>query len=238
MMAPVSDELRAVEREVDTFYQNNALLSLSRSQAMWHFLAECEEWFFRRHAKGEQIDLALDDVVINLARWPLRWLWKHCRSTFEERHPRVKDDYYKDAHEMACLGYNYDWFEAAFTYASMGRLSLELDEDCIRPKWLDQNHVRYDAYDRLRDSAEGPPVDEDDSVSNRIAKIILPTVRLRNDRFEYDLNPRIFKQVYSAIDEPLSRQFNLPEYWSFPTADLSQYLAIVKALWVFSSIHS
>lgn len=238
MMAPVSDELRAVEREVDTFYQNSTLLSLSRSQAMWHFLAECEEWFFRRHAKGEQIDLALVDVVINFARWPLRWLWEHCRSKSEEHHPCIKEDYYEDAHKMACLGYNYGWFEAAFTYASMGRLSLELDGDRIRPKWIDQDHIRYDAYDRLRDSAEGPPVNEEDSVSNRIAEIILPTVRLRNDRFEYGLNPSIFKQVYSAIDEPLSKHFRLPEYWSFPTADLSQYLAIVKALWVFSSIHS
>ena len=205
---------------------------------MWYFLAECEEWFFRRHAKGEQIDLSLVDVVINLARWPLRWLWEHCGSKSEQHHPRIKEDYYKDAHEMAFLGYNYGWFEAAFTYASMGRLSLELDGDCIRPTWLDPDHVRYDAYDRLQDSSERQPVTEEDSVSNCIAEIIPPTVRLRNDRFEYGLNPSIFNQIYSAIDEPLSKHFELPEYWSFPTAELSQYLAIVKALWIFSSIHS
>ena len=51
---PVSAELRAVQCEVDTFYRDNALLSLSRSQAMWYLLAECEEWFFRRHARGDQ----------------------------------------------------------------------------------------------------------------------------------------------------------------------------------------
>ena len=203
MKAPVSAELRAVEREVDTFYRNNALLSLPRSQAMWYLLAECEEWFFRRHASGEQLDLAYVDAVMNLVRWPLRWLWKHCGSKLEECRPRFTDDYYEHAHEFACLGRSYQWFETAFTYASRGRLELALDGARIRPRWGDQDGIRFDAYDRLRDTAEKSNESKMSATFDRIAEIVSPTVRVKDDTFEYALNPRIFKQVYE-LSEPFA----------------------------------
>ena len=237
MMAPVSAELRAVEHEVDTFYRNSALLSLPRSQAMWYLLAESEEWFFRRYAKGEQVDPALIDAVINLVRWPLRWLWKHCGSKSEECRPRVMDDYYEHAHELACLGRSYDWYETAFTYASRGRVSLALDGPRIRPRWVDQEHIRFDAYDRLRDMAEKSNKSAPNAVYSRISEIICPTVRLKADTFEYALNPRIFKQVYGLAESLHRDRFQLPGEWSFPKARLAQYSSVLKAIWVFSLIH-
>ena len=238
MKTPVSAELRAVEREVDTFYRNNALLSLPRSQAMWYLLAECEEWFFRRHASGEQLDLAYVDTVMNLVRWPLRWLWKHCGSKLEECRPCFTDDYYEHAHELACLGRSYQWFETAFTYASRGRLELALDGPRIRPRWGDQDGIRFDAYDRLRDTAEKSNESKMSATFDRIAEIVCPTVRVKDDTFEYALNPRIFKQVYE-LSEPFHRErFKLPGEWRFPKAGLVQYTSVLKAIWVFSLIHS
>ena len=238
MTAPVSSELRAVECEVDAFYRNNALLSLPRSQAMWYLLAECEEWFFRRHANGEQLDLAFVDAVINLARWPLRWLWKHCGSKSEECRPRVMDDYYDHAHELVFLGLSYEWFETAFTYASRGRLSLALDGPRIRPRWVDQDGIRFDAYDRLRDTAEKAHQSAPSAVSDRISEIICPTVRLKSDRFEYTLNPRVFKQVYELSETLHRERFKLPAEWTFPKARLAQYSSVLKAIWALSLIHS
>ena len=43
----VSNDLRAVERDVDNAYRASPLLSLPRSEAMWYFLAECEELYMR-----------------------------------------------------------------------------------------------------------------------------------------------------------------------------------------------
>ncbi len=233
----VSDELRSVERHIDDAYRTNQLLSLPRSQAMWYLMAECEEWIFRRIARGEPLDAAYVDAVINLARWPLRWLWKECDPKGDCRPPPSgPDDYYESANALARLGRDYEWFEAAFTYASVSRISLELDGVRIAPRWMCREHVRYDAYDRLRDTTEKSTEADKRTATHRIAEIVSSTVRL-SGTFEYALNPNLFNKVSDASASLLNEQFRLPGDWQLPTANLSQYSTILKAFWVLSAIH-
>ena len=234
----VSDELRSVERHIDGAYRTNRLLSLPRSQAMWYLMAECEEWFFRRIARGEPLDAAYVDAVINLARWPLRWLWKDCDPKGDCCPPDSgPDDYYESANALTGLGRNYEWFEAAFTYASDSRISLKLDGDRIVPRWSHPDHVCYDAYDRLGDASEKSTESaQKRTITHRIAEIVRPTVRLSNT-FEYALNPNLFKRVSDASAPLLDEQFRLPGDWKLPTANLAQYSTILKAVWVLSAIH-
>ena len=234
---PVSEELRTVERQVDSAYRASPLLSRPRSQAMWYFLAECEEYFFRRHFCGEPLDAAYVDAVANLARWPLRWLWKDCDPQGACRPPNAPDNNYESAHELAELGRSYEWFEAAFTYASKCRISLELKGTRIIPGWDRADHVCYDAYDRLRDAAEKSAVADQATITSRIAELVRPIVQLQHNTFEYVLNPSLFKRVYETSKPLLKERFRLPGEWTLPTAMIAQYSIILKAIWVLSAIH-
>ena len=238
----LSEDLRAVECEIDVAYRDNPLLSLPRTQAIWYFLAQCEELYMVRHVDEKSPDRAFSDTVINLAKWPCRWLWNDCRP--EGKLPRrlQPDIYYVPAQEMADLGRSYEWFEAAFIYATKSRLSLQLDGHTIRPKWHNCDHVRNDAYDRLRDVADdgtdlpNDTVPDADIVST--LDIVKRTVRLQGRTFSYSLNPTIVRKVFESVDEPFKRAFQLPGSWLFPTAKLAQYATILKALWVLSLVHA
>ena len=74
----VVDQLRALEYEVDNAYRKNPLALLPRPQAVWYFLTECEERYIRELRESHPSFLyesALSDELINLAKWPMRWLW-------------------------------------------------------------------------------------------------------------------------------------------------------------------
>lgn len=236
----VSNDLRAVERDVDNAYRASPLLSLPRSEAMWYFLAECEELYKRELSylrTGELQGRVLVDGVANLAKWPLRWLWCDCAPRGKLRQHNVRDKYYASAEALAKLGRKYVSFEAAFSYATEDRLDLELDGRSIRPMWASRVQVRYDAYDRLRDYPEKSIEDTHIDVLSRISEDVKRTVQVRGDRFEYALNPRIFKQVYELAEGCLDDMFRLPEEWQFPTARFAEYAAVLKAIWVLSCIH-
>ena len=232
----VSEELRAAELEVDHAYRANPLLSLPRSEAVWYFLAECEEWYIRY--AGKLTDGVLCRCRVNLAKWPLRWLWKDCEPHGKLRQHHVPDDYYTHAKALAELGRKYEWFEVAFSHATKGRLGLELNGRRIRPTWESCLHVRYDAYDRLRDGAEQSLDGSQESIMSSISEEIRRTVRWRGSSFEYALNPKIFNRTYVSVEPTLNTAFRLPGEWKLPTADLRQYAAVLKAIWVLSYIHS
>lgn len=232
----VSEELRAVEREVDDAYRTNRLLSLPRSEALWYFLAACEEQYMRLHYHGRQADTAFVDAVVNLAKWPLRWLWKDCETRGRLRQQHVPDDYYTPASDLGEFGGKYEWFEAAYSYATMGRLSLELNGRHIRPTWESCLHARYDAYDRLRDAAE-KSMGNNSNNPFPVPQEVGRTVQVRGDSFAYALNPKMFERVYVVADNLLSTRFRLPGQWALPTAQLGQYAAVLKAIWVLSYIH-
>ena len=195
-----------------------------------------------RHVREKPPDRAFSDTVINLAKWPCRWLWNDCRADGKLPRRHQTDIYYVPAQEMADLGRNYEWFEVAFTYATKSRLSLQLDGHTIRPKWHNCDHVRNDAYDRLRDVADdGTEVPNDTVLDAHITStldIVKHTVRLQGDTFKYSLNPAIVRKIFESVDEPFNRAFQLPGSWQFPTANLAQYATILKALWVLSLIHA
>lgn len=76
-----TDQLRAVEYEVDNAYRKNPLALLPRPQAVWYFLTECEERYIREAHPSFLHGSALSDELINLAKWPMRWLWRVCDSS-------------------------------------------------------------------------------------------------------------------------------------------------------------
>ena len=190
-----------------------------------------------RIVRNEPLDKTFVDSVINLSKWPLRWLWRDCRQAGCLLNSHSPDDHYDAAMELMALGRRYEWFECSFLYAHKGRMHLDVEYSTIRPTWESPIHVRYDAYDRLRDEAEGSDEDTRERSSIDVKSTVLQSVRLSRDGFSYALDPRVFKQAYDGSEGLFKDIFRLPGDWRLPAADFAQYCEVLKGIWVISYIH-
>ena len=180
-------------------------------------------------------DSAFADALINLAKWPLRWIWERCDPAGTESLFPEPSDYSSAARELILLGRKYESFEAAYYYATAGRIGLKKKGYKIQPIWTERNHVRYDAYDRMCDESElkskqnGPLV-------RRITDILNTTVQLKVG-FEEALTRRFFYQVNELATELVSPLFRMPGVWCFPTASMAEYKSVLIAIYTLSLIH-
>ena len=237
----VSDQLRAAEREVDTAYKSNRLIQLPRSLAIWYFLAECEERYLRLFDPSSPAPIyqqvsAFPDVLIHLAKWPMRWLWSDCRRSgpFSVGYRR---DLYDAANDLAELGAKYVDYETVFSYASRGILNLELDGRTIRTAGRLREDTRWDAYDRLVDATEEPISKELSNPIDEIFSIVASKVTVYRNRFKYPLNKDMFSRALAAAGPVLDRLCRFPLDWKLTHYDIGEYLAVLKSIWILSCIH-
>ncbi len=240
---PVSKDLRAAERQIDTAYRCNPLFKMTFGEAAWYFLAQCEEvsirqvWQISRGADevSPNEGAAIADHVMNMAKWPLRWLHKECEQG-DVIPIGYSDDPYEAARDLSELASRYLAFESAFTYASLGLLELQLDGDRIVASGPLRDDTRFDAYDRLMDLL--------DKEGGSIAPSILPlqrtlsrSVRVKGDKFFYPLNPRLVKQTSQDLDASLNERFTSPGHWQLGNYSMDEFCQTMKVLWVLSAIH-
>lgn len=235
----VSGALRRIESEVDVAYRANQLMSLPRSQAIWHFLAECEEIPIRLGYQSSrdgivQDPMAVTDYLANLAKWPVIWIWKSCAPSSGFRR-EFSDDSYGAAFELAKLGHNYLDYQTVFTYASKNTLSLELEGKRIRPSGVVRSDTRLDAYDRIVNSKE--KVDSDPTFIPWLMDRMKPLVRVNETRFDYRVSRRLMNSVMARSRSVLDNRFRLPMDWRIPVISLRQYFCIVHVLWCMCCIH-
>ncbi len=236
----VSPLLRSVERDIDSAYMANPLVRRTFGESAWYFLAFCEERLLLPLIKGldatEPLNLheqaALADEVINHAKWPLRWLRQSC--PLGEIVPRgYSEETYKASWELSQLASDYLSFESAFTYASLGLVTLRLEGNRIIPSGPLRDDTRFEAYDRLADLEEkGNPVD-----LTFIAELVGNNILVDGDRFSYPLNPKIVQETLRGVDSELSRRFRLPIDWNLSAYSLGEYATVAKCLWVISAVH-
>ncbi len=204
---PVSLDVRAAEREIDSEYMSNPLVARSFGEAAWYFLAFCEDRLVAPTLKEAAGDrelnpherTALADQVLNHAKWPLRWLRQSCPPG--GRIPvAYDDDVYGAAWELSKLALDYLTFETVFTYASLGLARLDLDQQKVVATGPFRDDTRYEAYDRLADLDEHG---EEFDLSS-IAELVHEGVRVDGDRFSYPMNPRIVRDVLAAAESKLA----------------------------------
>ena len=234
----VSSVLRRVESEVDVAYKTNPLMSLPRSQAIWHFLAECEEIPFRvaiqSHRDGiVQDPLAVVDYVANMAKWPMIWLWQWC--TPSDSYAPAYNDQYLAAHELAKLGHKYLDYQTVFTYASKDLLDLELRGKRIRAQGEIRSDTRLDAYDRM--VTIGKKRVPDPTFMPWLRDGIERMVQVNDDRFEYSTDSRFLNMALARSSQILETRFRLPNEWKIGEFTLSDYLTVLRVLWCLCGIH-
>jgi hypothetical protein len=231
----LAPDLAAVEADIDVEHLKNPLARLTFSQAAWYFLAFCEEMQFKHleidGVAGSQ-DLALHiDRLVNNMKMPLRWLRQSCKQDTQIS-GRVSGTYYQASWDLYKLADEFASFEAAYTYARAGIVTLHLQEDTIVPNLPFRQEALYEAYDRLILDDPTPLAVGVEAFFYNVAQ----TVTVSGERFKYRLNPRIVSQGLDALS-PLHDMYWLPESWHFPRYSFGEFRSVMSVLRVIAMIH-
>jgi len=231
----LTPELRAVEKEVDSYYMQNPLVNLPFASAAWHLLAFGEDSVIVPIINAEQQSVhdhkMMADNLVNELNYPMRWLYCSCLPGGEVLFS-YDSDVYTAASNLMELAYEYRSFVTAFSYASRGWIGMTLRDTVIQPTDDTYTGMEYEAYDWLIRPYESP-VD----ISQFPGDEILHTLRIQNDRFTYRLNPRIVSDTIQALKPEFDRRFSLPEDWQFSRYTLGDFRRVFGAINAIAYIH-
>jgi hypothetical protein len=234
----VSEELRAVERDVDAHHLQNHLMGRPFAEACGHFLTFCEELMFlplvRERDENQHDEGAHADNLITHVKAPIRWLKRACPPGGVFR-PNYNEDLYTAAWELSKLGMAYLSFEGAFSMATAGLLTLTLDGNRVRASGPLRNDLRFEAYDRLVSPSLGPV--EVNAVDVSFLHRLDASVHIRDDSFTYELNPSIVQAGLEALRPVIAARFVLPLDWTFPAFSLAEFRLVASVLWTLAFIH-
>jgi hypothetical protein len=231
----VSPEVRAIEELVDAEYRSNPLFRMSLADAAWYFLAHCEEIQFKETVihgdDGVQRTASVVDEIINVAKWPLRWIQRDCQPGHFR--PQFTNAAYDAAWKLYDLAQQYLSFESAFTYASMGNIELSLNGNRLVPSPSLRADSRYEAYDRLTKATD---TEMHDLILQFITDIDA-SVRISGAKFKYLLTPAFVQMGMEALDLMFPYSFWLPTGWQFPRYSASDLDRVGRSLQAMAFIH-
>ena len=234
----VPAELRLIEaNEIDVAYRNNPLLKENWAQAAWTFLTHCEGEIFKAMGTHSRSRRMMPDVVINLAKWPMRWIWKSCppASMVDRSLVSWRSTAARDLYELA---YRYCQYETVFSHASRGHWQIRPKRNRIVVTARDERSVRWDAYDRVVDA-----IDERDLPSEcrppDASEIgaLCPEVRVDGRRFSYSVRNDVIDRVAKTLKPLLDLHFRLPSNWKLGRFTLREYSGVLRTLSVVSTLH-
>ena len=237
----LTEDLRIAEKEIDLHYESNPLVKNNFAYSAWTLLAVAEDSivvpqirdFLKNKKRGLQLEALIADYFINNLNYPLRWLYNSC--PFEGVLPfTFNDDAYQAAYNLFKLGENYNLFVVIFSYASQGFIELKLEGTSIVPSNRLSPTLKYEAYNRLiRSSSKYPKLNSEEFP----AELILSTLRISDDRFKYDLNPKIVSKATQFFKPFLEPMFTLPNTWEFSNFSLEDFRKVFETMYAISYIH-
>ena len=120
-----------------------------------------------------------------------------------------------------------------------GLIELKLQGSIIQPAEEFFKGMEYQAYGRLIKARES---DEGISLINRhnfnsLTEAIGRSVKVRGDRFSYDLNPKMVSDAITTIRPGYDIAFPLPGEWQFSRYTLGDFRKVFEAILAIASIH-
>ena len=233
----VSQDLRAVEREIDAHHLTNPLIQRPFGHAGWYFLAFCEELVIKevlrpRANTANEMSALADNLIVH-AKWPLKWLHQAC-SPGGIVPRKFNDDMYEAAWRLSELSMEYLEFESAFTYATSGLVTLILEGNRIKSSGPMRNDSRFDAYDRFTQEFG---VITGEGIAQSFSERVAASVRVHKDWFDYELNPRLVQAGLDTLGPIIDDRFVLPKDWELPDFTLRQFAQVARVLWILAFIH-
>ena len=235
----VSPELRKIEKEVDNYYKSNPLLKLPFATAAWFFLASADLKTlmdqFRQLTSQEQETMG--NNFVNELKHPMSWLFGACKQGGQI--PFAYDDkVFQASRALFKLGKKYQWFEAAYTFASHGWVELGLEGSTIQPIGDIFTEMEYEAYDRLIRAHQSDEALSLVDFSNFPTNAVGHSVKIKGDRFKYKLNPRIVSDTIKFMRPAFDIMFSLPIEWQFSRYSLGAFQSVFKVISAIAYIHA
>ena len=237
----VSPELRKIEKEIDGYYKSNPLLKLPFATAACSFLAFAELEGLKQASNVstfQELGTQVDNFV-NELKAPMFWLFSACEQGGQIP-STCADDVFQASWDLFKLGKKYQWFEAAYTYASRGLIELELQLSTIQPTKEFFKGMEYQAYGSLMRAHE---TDEAVSLINvdnfpLLTEAISRSLRIKEERFSCKMNPRMVSDAIKFIKPGYDTVFSLPSEWQFSRYTLGDFRKVFEAILAMASIHS
>ena len=229
----VSPELRKIEKEIDGCYKSNPLVKLPFATAAWFLLAFGENWgqMQTRFNDGMQFQAIIADNLVNELKYPIYWLYQDCKTGGQV--PFAYDrKFFQASSDLFKLGQEYRWFVAAYTHAGLGWIGLELQETTIRPTTDFSTGIEYEAYNRLIK----PQKLQEALSSVNSDELPSPAVKVTDDRFRYNLNPKIVSGVIRVMKPIYDALFSLPSEWQFSCYTLGDFQKVFEAILAIAHI--
>ncbi len=214
--------LRAAEREIDSAYADNPLLSESLGTAVWQVLSFVEDLQLRSIVQGRTEAshrwAAGVDETLNALKFPMAWLHRGCSRAGTFRHC-YEPTRYQGAWDILELARRYYGFSGPFQYWNKGELGLRIEGTRIIAELDFEDTAEYEAYNRLIDYGEDQePPPETESLAGDIDSL----VRVKGTRFTVKVNPRLVERVMASVEPVFCGRFTLPESWRFSRYSLSR----------------
>ena len=237
----ISKELRNIEKEIDNSYTSNPLVELPFATAAWSLLAFAEFEMLKQVSNlstSQELETQGDNFV-NELKAPMFWLFSACEPGGQIP-STCDDDVFQASWDLFKLGKKYQWFEAAYTYASSGLVKLELQGSTIQPAKEFFKGMEYQAYGRLikaHESDEGRSLINTDDF-HLVAEAIRTSVKVKgNNRFSYKMNPRMVSDMIKTMSPGYDIAFSLPPEWQFSRYSLEDFRRVFEAILAMASIH-
>ena len=174
---------------------------------------------------------------VNELKQPMSWLLSACKPG--GKIPFIYDHkVFQASRALFRLSKKYQWFEAAYTFASHGWVELELQGSTIQPAKEFFKGIEYEAYDRLIRAHQSDEALSLVDFSNFPTNAIGYSVKIKADRFTYKLNPRIVSDTIKFMQPAFDIMFSLPIGWQFSRYSLGDFQSVFKPISAIAYIHA
>ena len=234
----LTPELRKIEKEIDNYYKSNPLLKLPFATAAWYLLvfAELDMMKKKRQVAGTlDVHTLGGDFLVDLEH-SMSWLYKSCQPSGQV--PSIYDhSLYKASWSLFELGKKYDLIVFAYTCASDGVLGLERQKSTIQPTGDFFTGIEYEAYNILIDPHDSEEALCSANVDNFPIEAILNSVKIRGDRFRYELNSGIVLDMVTYLKPFFDGMFSLPGKWQFSRYSLEDFRKVFEVICAIAHVH-
>jgi hypothetical protein len=229
------ETIDVIEEQVNRYYRLNNLIRESRSLAIWTVLTCAEDLSIRPIVQGLELtpqqDHAHADYVMNVVRYPLRWL----SGNAEDRGHALafEPQRYADGQGLLELAYNYEDFACAFSYMHHGAIELQLSGDVLKPVHGFLDRPEFEAYSFLSTNVET----HEASLASELRLDFEKRVRVKGARFYCDVNPAYVRRIMDLFRPSFLKRFQLPLAWRFTRYTLGEFAETFLALFAVCLIN-
>lgn len=226
-----SDEVFAIENEIDAAFEQSDLIDLPFAQAAWTLLSVAEEYHFNALViSPEPPESAgiLIDCLMNALSYPLRVCYRKCAKSPLVLNRKLVANQYQAALDWLHAAEDYGHFCTIFPMYRAGEIRLRTEgHELVTSDWGRQD-FSYEAYDRFTGKRE---VHDDDPVESiAVERELRACISREGAIYSVSFTRRLMGVLLVAMGKSLRERHTLPGQWSFSQFSLSEYRDVITCI--------